>query len=128
MEIHPISNYNLRRLQKYLDYELSTSALVFGSWFWGILLGAALIAAVIFTPLMLKILYEEKKYGWLTTFFIMVILPAIIFYFIDINLMYKSILYFIPIGLFFLYCIMLKWAVRGWVNDYEFLRKSALDN
>jgi hypothetical protein len=122
MDIIPDSSYNLRRLQHWLEYEISASGLLLFSWFWGLLLGLAALAAIIFTPFMLKILYEEGKYGWIIFFFVMVIAPSIIIFFLDIGITGMMLLSYISMGLFFLYCFALKFAVRGWINDYKLQR------
>jgi hypothetical protein len=122
MEIQPIRNYNLLRLQQYLDYELSGTALLFFSWFWGILLFLAGIAALVFIPFMLKVLYEERKYGWIVYFFVIVILPAAVIYMSDVGFTAKILLGYLPLALFFFYCFTLKLAVRGWVTEYKFQR------
>jgi hypothetical protein len=122
MEIIPDKNYNLHRLQKWLDFELSSSSMLFFSWFWGFLLMFAAIAAVIFIPIMLKILYQEKKIGWIVYFIVLVVIPTILIYLLNIDLLYKFILNALPLGLFFFYCFTLKLAVRRWVLDDKFIR------
>ncbi len=122
MEIYPSEQDRLLKLKKWLDYEISASTLYLFSWFWGILLLLAALAAIIFIPFMLKVLFQEKKYGWIISFFIFVILPALLIHLAHIGIMYKVILNYVPLGLFFFYCLTLKFAVRGWVLDNKFKR------
>lgn len=122
MEQNPSSIQNLQKLQKWLEYEISSSVLAAFSWFWAILLFIVFLAALIFIPLMLKILYQEKKYRWILSFIIFIIIPAAAIHFVNffISPLYVIMMYF-PLAAFFLYCFMLKLAVRGWINDYKFI-------
>lgn len=114
MEININKNYNLDRLQQWLNYELSISVLFIISWFWGIAIFLMIIAALIFTPLLIKVLLEEKKYGWMITFFILVIIPTIGLLVIDINTGYKFIAGLVVLALFYFYCFTLKLVIRDW--------------
>lgn len=107
-------NYNVLRLQQWLDYELSTAALLFLSYFWRFTLLIIIIVAVLFTPFMLKILFEEKRFGWIFFSIILVILPAVIFLFLRIDSSYKIILELIPLALFYFYCFLLRLSVKSW--------------
>jgi hypothetical protein len=114
MEIEINKNYNVRRLQQFLDYELSTSMLYFLKWFWSIAILLMVIAAVLFTPYMLKVLFEEKKYGWIIFFIIIVVVPVICFLIIDIHSAFQSVLRLVTLALFYFYCFCLRMAIRGW--------------
>jgi hypothetical protein len=121
MDYSPSGNRNLENLQKWLDYELPASALGFFSWFYGILLAVAMLAAIVFIPFMLRILYVEKKIGWIIYFIIIVVIPAVLIYFLNKGNPYGFLLQILPLGLFFFYCFNLKLAVRGWVVKEKFL-------
>ncbi len=114
MQIEISKNYNVRRLQQWLDYELSTIMLMLLSWFWNIALLLAIIAAVIFTPFMLKVMFEERRFGWIVFFFLMVILPAIGILFFNIDSSYKPVIELIPLALFYFYCFILRLAIKDW--------------
>ena len=84
-----------------------------------ILLGLIVLAAISFTPFILYVLAKEKHYGWMVTFFVMVILPYLIVYPIvkdSILLSPWMIALIIP---FFLYCFIIKYAVNEWVKEYN---------
>jgi hypothetical protein len=108
------NDYNVTRLQRWLDYELSTAMLLLLSWFWNLALLLMIIAAILFTPFMLKVLLDEKRFGWITFFIILVIMPIISFFIWDINSSYKFILELIPLALFYFYCFILRLAIKSW--------------
>jgi len=121
MELYSSRHSDLLRLRKWLDYELSSSALLFFSWLWGFLLLGAVLAAVVFIPFMIKVLFQEKKYGWLIYFFLIVVVPAVIIYSINIDFLYKVLFTsYVPLALFLFYCFTLKLAVRTWVTEKNF--------
>jgi hypothetical protein len=118
MEKYSTANLeNLRKLQKWLDFEISSSPMIFFSWFWGILLFLTAILAVIFIPFMLKVLYQEKKFSWIIYFAILVLIPAITLNLITMDTNFRFFASAIPLALFFFYCFTLKLAVRNWVVD-----------
>lgn len=114
MEIEVSKDYNLRRLQQWLDYELSTIMLMLLSWFWNLALLLMIIAAFLFTPFMLKILFQERRFGWIIFFFLMVILPATGTLFLNIDPSYKFAFELIPLALFYFYCFVLRLAIKDW--------------
>lgn len=114
MEIEVTRNYNIRRLQQWLDYELSTIMLMLLSWFWKFTLILSIIVAFLFTPFMLKVLFEERRFGWIIFFFLLVILPATGAFFLNIDSTYKFAIELIPLGLFYFYCFILRLAIKDW--------------
>jgi len=114
MDIEISKSYSVRRLQQWLDYELSTSLLMFLSWFWNIALLLAIIASIIFTPFMLKVMFEERRFGWIVFFFLMVILPFVGILFFNIDSSYKFAIELIPLALFYFYCFILRLAIKDW--------------
>lgn len=114
MEIEISRNYSVRRLQQWLDYELSTLLLMLLSWFWNLALILMIIAAFLFTPFMLKVLFDERRFGWIVFFFFLVILPASGVLFINIDSTYKFVIELIPLALFYFYCFVLRIAIRDW--------------
>lgn len=114
MQIEISKNYSVRRLQQWLDYELSTIMLMLLSWFWNIALILTIIAAVIFTPFMLKVMFEERRFGWIVFFFLIVILPFVGILFFNIDSSYKFAIELIPLALFYFYCFILRLAIKDW--------------
>lgn len=114
MEIEISKDYNIRRLQQWLDIELSTSMLLLLSWFWNFTIFISAIAAIIFTPFMLKILFEERKFGWIFLFIIFVTLPILWLLFGSYNSDYKFIFGLIVLGLFYFYCFVLRIVIKDW--------------
>lgn len=116
MEVEISRNYNISRLKQWLDYELSTSTLILLSWFWNFTIILAAITAVLFTPFMLKILFEERKFGWIITFLIVIILPAVIIFFIDNTNNYQYILGGVVLVFFYFYCFVLRFVIKDWMQ------------
>ena len=116
MEIDIDSNYNLRRLNQWLTYELSSIVLYALSWFVSFTIALMTIAAVIFTPIMLKILFQEGKYGWITFFVVIVIVPTIVLFATGWHQLHGHTLALIPLASFYFYCFLLKFVVRDWMD------------
>ena len=114
MKTEAQNNYNVMRLQQWLDYELSTGVLILLTWVWGSLLLLLIIAAILFTPFMLKVLFEERRYGWIIYFLIIVVIPLILSFLFVTGSTYKSVFQFIPLGTFYFYCFTLRLAIKDW--------------
>lgn len=114
MDIEISKDYNLRRLQKWLDLELSTSVLILLSFFANITLILAAIAAVTFTPFMIKILFDERRFGWIIFFVILVLIPLIYTFLISNNDSLNYIFQLISLALFYFYCFILRLAIKDW--------------
>lgn len=110
-----VKNYNIERLKKWLNYELAGSIVLIATLFtnWALLLIG--MAALIFIPIMVMILYEEQQYGWIVFFGIFVAIPSAIIYFLLDNSEWTQVLHSIPLMLFLVYCGMLKLTLRSWV-------------
>ena len=110
MDIELISEerYYLRKISKYLNYQLSTSLLCFLSYVWGITIVLAIIAATIFAPFMIYVFYKIRKISWIILFVIIVIVPMIICTILGLQFGYLSALVLIPLGFFYFYCFIIK--------------------
>jgi len=110
-------NQDLLKLQRYLNYELSSSVLFIFSFFNGIFIFLLSIAAVVFTPFMLYVLIKEKRREWIISFGIIVFIPACIMLVSSIFYTYVSLMLQILLGLFYLYCFVLRFEVNNWVSE-----------
>jgi len=125
MEIHVSKNYNIAKLQKWLDYELSSSVLLIFWYFLGfgilgtIILAAFFIAAILFIPLLVKVIWLERRIGWFVFFLIMVVgIPALFYQMLD-GTSAGIVTTFTAIGSFYFYCAMLKLTIPTWFHDEE---------
>ena len=116
MELLTERNYQLFKLRKYLYYEISTSALYVASFFWGITIYPAILAAVLFTPYMIIFLFKERKFGWISFFIIIVIIPLVLGFVLNIGETGSFVLKMISLAMFYLYCLLLRMAIRGWIS------------
>lgn len=122
-ELIPLNNEldKLKNLSYYLNYSVPTFGLYAGSFFWGIFLFIAIIAAIIFTPYMLKILYQTDRKKWVFSFVIIIGIPILLsVYFMFTTVMIAPIFRMISVGIFFLYCFSLKSNIRNWISDIKF--------
>lgn len=113
-EIHISKNFNIERLQKWLNYEISASLLLLAAFFSDFAIYIMALAALLFTPLLLITLFREKRYGWVIFFFIIVAVPVVIIPAINTAPLYARLLYTIPLALFYFYCFLLKITVGDW--------------
>lgn len=102
----------LDKLSKVLNYQLSTTVLLILTYAGGLTIVVTTIAAILFSPYMLYVLYLEKKYGWIIFFTILVFVPIVIF----ISLSIWELL-FVPLALAYFYYFLLKFVVRDWIQE-----------
>ncbi len=117
IESHDLSSENLRRLAQFLNYELSASVLFFLSFFNAIALIIAGIAAVVFAPYMIYVLFKENKRSWIIIFTVLIIFPLL--FSLILFREYFTIFLLISMAIFYFYCFMLRIAVSDWVKDSQ---------
>ena len=116
MEIEIEKNFNLRRLSYWLNYSLSSITLFWLSFFFNIALIIFSIAAIIFAPFMLKVLYEERKWGWIIFFIVIVVLPLATVFIFLFKTNYFQAIGLIPLAFFYLYCFLLRLTIVDWLD------------
>lgn len=86
-----------------------------------ILILVAISPPVLVTPFIVYVLYREKRYGWLASYFIIVIIPVILFFIIFQDslefLIWMPVYYMVP---FYFYSFILKFSVDEWIREYNF--------
>ena len=118
MEITTYEHQKLKRLQFWLNYEISGTGLFFISWiaFGKITFYFIYLIVAVFSVYMLYVLFIEKKFGWIISFFVFVLLPGVLLkIFLNHSEIYK---YFalLPFGLFFFYCFLLRLTINDWLH------------
>jgi hypothetical protein len=119
----------IHRLNEILNYELSTSVIYMFMFFSSLFLPVVLLAIVLFTPYLLYVLFKERKFGWITAFFVLVILPYLIGILFLPSFSAAGMFSTMAMGLFYLYCFLLKMSTREWIaaenarNELEYKRK-----
>ena len=102
----------LAKFYQYLNYEVGSSLLLVGLLFMPILLEELLkLAAILFTPYLIFVLYKEEKYGWITTFIAIVLIPVLgllVFAF------QYNVLALLP---FYFYCYLLRFEAKNWLKE-----------
>lgn len=109
-----VKTYNLNKLQNWLDYQLKGSFLLLLSYFYIVTLYVALVGAVVFIPLLLHVLFEQKRYGWLLSFLGLVAGPALLIYLVGDDWYWASISMFIFMFCFYVYCAALRFVIPNW--------------
>ena len=122
--MHKIHNYDaVNTLSKILNYQIATSILFLLVFMGGIAMTLAIIAAVLFTPYLLYVLFGEKRYGYIIAFLILVMLPtivALLFGFVKNN---WSVIFMITLGFFYFYCFMIKYPFKEWIREYNWAQQ-----
>lgn len=118
IEAKATGNYNIDRLRKWLDFELSGLLLwilsIFAFKIWFYTLSVASVAALAIIPLLIYTLLEEKRYGWLISFLIFIAVPPFVVYLILDNAIRTYITSMICLGSFYFYCCFLRLAIPEW--------------
>lgn len=115
-----IKNYELvSRSALILNYQIAGFVLWGLSFFSSIMLMLATIAAVLFAPYLLYVLFKEERFGWITTFFVMITPPVLLTLFLGISGEYFSIALLVSLGLFYLYCFIIRMSVNEWIREYN---------
>jgi len=83
-----------------------------------ILLGIFISIIVLFIIFLFYVLIKEKRYGWISIFLFMVVLPYIIILLIFYDFVLLGAWLLVPVVLFFFYCFLLKSSVADWIKDY----------
>ncbi|KAF0162182.1 MAG: hypothetical protein FD188_136 [Ignavibacteria bacterium] len=110
----------LFKLKYVLNYELSSSAFYFLSFGAGMMvLYLSALAALLFTPFLIYVLIKAKKYTWLISFLIVVLLPVLIMLIISSNALYTTSFLLVQLGMFYVYCFVLRFSVIDWVEDIK---------
>ena len=102
----------LSKLSRVLNYQLSTTLLIVLTYAGILTIIVATIAATIFSPYILYILYSENKFGWITFFILMVLFPMLIIILLGI---WELML--IPLALAYFYYFLLKFVVRECIQE-----------
>ena len=74
---------------------------------------------ILFTPFFIYVLFSEKRYGWLTTYILLVMLPAI-FLIVSIWGDFTQIGFIFLLMLpFYTFCFFIKFSVEEWIREYN---------
>lgn len=90
-------NRDLERLEKYLNYEVGSSAPSPAYLFPDSLASAGIAVTILATPIILWSLVKLKKYGWLFAFAVLTILPVVVINYLITDPFLKNILFLIPL-------------------------------
>ncbi len=74
---------------------------------------------MLFTPYFLYVLFSEKRYGWLTTYTLLVVFPAIFLIALIWNDFNQIGLLFLLMLPFYVFCFFIKFSVDDWIREYN---------
>ena len=119
-------NRDLERLEKYLNYKVGSSAPSPAYLFPDSLASAGIALAILATPIILWSLVKLKKYGWLTAFAVITILPVLTIDYLISGQGIKNVLYLIPLLFVAVYYFFLKQKIQDW-KEPIFINKPGSD-
>ena len=119
------SSYHVSKISTILNYELSTSALFLLSFLSGIFLMLASLTAVLFITYLTYVLWIERKYFWLTSLYLLIVLPFLIISIFLSNFFLYS--FFLIVGIFYFYCFALRYAVNEWIRKKNWKRQLLIE-
>lgn len=106
--------FDIQTLQRWLNYELSGTVLFLVSFLFIASLYVLAGLVIIFLPLLIGTLIKEKRFGWLLSLFVFIIIPVILIFKFFYSSTWFFILQFVPAALFLLYCYLLRLTIPGW--------------
>jgi len=104
----------LDKLYQFLNYEIQSTFLVLLLWIpfmFLFVIGSLILAAILFTPFMLFVLYKEERIGWIITFVLSVIFPLVLL------VIFAKQLFFLFMIPFYFYCFVLRMVVKDWIQE-----------
>ena len=117
-----ITNYSLvSKFDNILNYQLPTSILFVVFYLFGNAIIILSVPAILFSPFLVYVLVKERKSNWLIVFFLFVIFPIIVSLIVGLNEKHLIIVLMTSIGFFYLYCFTIKYAVKNWLKQHNWL-------
>jgi uncharacterized membrane protein len=119
----------LRTLYHLLTYHRLTFFVYWASFFCppAMILSFLGLIALLFAPFMIKVLFEQGKKGWLVAFVVMVGVPLGLLLLPTSMPMIRLAMLYLPLGMFYLFCVLLRWAVADWISDSSMTGEEELE-
>ncbi|MEX0608703.1 MAG: hypothetical protein WD016_10130 [Balneolaceae bacterium] len=114
MNLRYKSNPHLDRLEKILNIQPDKAAPTPAYFFPDVLGSASMLAAVIFTPVIIWSLFKLKRYGWLISFVLTVLLPAGIIRYASVDWWLWPALYTVPLLFLVIFHFVLRQVIHDW--------------
>ncbi len=107
----------LERLSTILKYELPIGAVIFLMYVGNFLIILITAAVILIIPFITKIFLDEKKYGWLISYYLFIVFPFLLRYIHIIDPKIMIYLNFLPLLTFIIYFFILKMVVSDWIVE-----------
>lgn len=118
----------LNRLKTILDLEITYPPILLSLTFFimysvnnqtSIIIVVIIAIAKLAIPFIIFVLYKEKKWGWIVSLILLIILPSSIIYWLIRDSVFSRHFLIIPFLLFYFFCVLLKYTVREWLTEAE---------
>ncbi|MFD2531063.1 hypothetical protein [Gracilimonas halophila] len=119
-------NHHLERLDKILNYGID-DAVPAPFYFVPDSVGSiGILVAIVSTPVILWSLFRLKRYGWLLSFFLFIMLPYIATYYFIPNSSWNFVFVIIPLAFLSVYYFILRLTIPNW-KEPIFINKPGSD-
>ena len=117
------THVHLNRISQILNFELASTVLFVFSFMHSIFLIVAIIAAFLFIPYLLYVLFKERRFGWIASLVTVIFAPLVISIPFGITSEYLSIILMVSLLLFYFYCFVIKMSIREWIRTYNWTQQ-----
>lgn len=114
MEFRYKHNPHLDRLSRILHFDLDKKAPTGSYLFLDTLSYAGIVMAIISTPVVLWLLFKLKRYGWLITLLVLILVPYCAGYFFVDNPVFRYTLMVTPLAFAIVFYLFLKMKIEDW--------------
>jgi len=107
----------LQKLAAVLKYELPAFVIIILMYIGNILAILITAAVILIVPFLTKIFVQEKKYGWLISYYLFIILPFILGFINIIDMKIMAYLNYLSLLSFIIYFFLLKLVIDNWIEE-----------
>lgn len=107
-------NSHLERLHKILNFGIDDAIPTPFYLFPDSVGSISILVAIVSTPVILWTLFRLKRYGWLLSFFLFIMLPYIAIYYFIPHSSWHFVLMIIPLVFLFIYYFILRLTIPTW--------------
>lgn len=109
--------FHLEKIQSILRIEIPAYLLLSLSFFTGIGFFILKIVILLFSPYMVFVLFRLKKFGWITTFCLIVVLPYIFSFIKFSDATLTLLINLFPLLTFLIFTFLLKMVIPDWLEE-----------
>jgi hypothetical protein len=112
-------HYKLERFYSWLTYGLYSSVLLLIAIFLPLIVSLPIISIVVigFSVYIIRTLIQFEKKPWIILYAIIIGIPLLLAVFFSNSEIVGNVVWFFPISMFFLYCVLLRHSIIEWISD-----------